>query len=77
MATKTEMKKVIKVEHSKGSGKSTKAKVIALLQEKPRTVPELVKLAGISTAHARTILYGLDDLQKQEALTLYSLPKSK
>jgi len=66
-----------KVEHAKGSGKSTKAKVIALLEREALTVPEICKRTGISVAHARTLLLSFDRLKREKSLTRYSLPASK
>ena len=65
-----------KLKTSKGHGKSTRAKLIALLQHEPQTVEQICKRLDISAAHARTELRNVE-ARAQRTLTLYSLPRSK
>jgi hypothetical protein len=72
------MAKTTKVEHATGKDKSKRALICEMLMKSKEglTVEEICKKTGISVAHARTIIYSLDNLKKTEALTRYSLPPS-
>jgi len=63
-----------KLKTSTGNGKSTRAKLIELLQREPLTVEQICKRLDISAAHARTELRNVE-ARAQRTLTQYSLPK--